>query len=583
VVKQKLTLTFGKINLWLLVIFKFMKNQNLKIVIIYLLSLITGILFGFNSLASKVADINSEIENAAGYNLHYNKSFLQDTLEFNILNYSIDLTLEPKGKKIKARVEILVARYKPGVEVLLNLSENMKIEFISINEKELEIKRIKDLVYLTYNNANPDTITIRAEYSGEPGKNKNFFFGKINGNQVIYTLNEPENARNWLLCRDTPSDKAGLQIRIANDPEFTSVSVGTLDSNYFDKSTGKKVYSWSTHYPVATYLISFYSAPYTSLFDSYKSEDGDSLELSIYGFKWHEEKFRIILADHKEFLSIMEQFFGKYPFSGEKYGVAAFLWQAGAMEYQTISGFGTGFIDNYPQNVNIFVHELAHQWFGNSITPKTWKDIWLNEGFATFAEWLYLEESGRRTEKDILSPRLELEKNPHLLSGKVYGSEDLFTLAVYIKGAWVLRMLRHELGDKNFFAMIREYYKIHQYGIASTSDFKEVVTKFAGRDLTQFFDQWIYEGEGIIELKPGELKSVKKGDFYEVFLPVSQVQKEDKEYNFKLDIGFSNSSDSQIHSFRIDNRNELIKLQLPFKPERFSIDPNHQTLLKVVE
>lgn len=560
-----------------------MKNQNLKIVIVYLLSIITGILFGWNSLAGKFADINAEIENAAGYNLHYNEVYFQDTLEYNVLNYNVNLILKPKEKEIKSRVEILVARYKPGVEVVLNLSVNMKIAHISINEKPIEVKREGDNVYLLYKNANPDTITIRAEYSGQPGKNKNFFFGKINGNQVIYTLNEPENARNWLLCRDTPADKAGLQIKIANDPEFTSVSVGKLDSSYVDASSGKKVYSWSSRYPIATYLISFYSAPYASLFDTYKSEDGDSLELSIYGFKWHEEKFRIILADHKEFFSIMEKYFGKYPFSEEKYGVAAFLWQAGAMEYQTISGFGTGFIDNYPQNVNIFVHELAHQWFGNSITPKTWKDIWLNEGFATFAEWLYLEESGRRTEKDILSPRLELEKNPHLLSGKIYGSEDLFTLAVYVKGAWVLRMLRHELGDEKFFAMIREYYKIHRYGNASTSDLKVIATKFAGKDLTQFFDQWIYEGAGIIELKPGEIKSHKNGDVYEVLLPVSQVQEEDREYNFKLDIRFSNSTSSQSFSFRIDKRNELIKLNLPFKPERFTIDPNHQTLLKVVE
>lgn len=566
-----------------MVIFKIMKTQILKIVTIYLISLFAGILFGWNSLAGKTADINSEIENAAGYNLQYNRNALQDTLEYNVLNYYVELTLEPKVKRLKSRVEILVARYKPGAEVVLNLSENMEIEFVSINGNRVEFKRAGDNVRLFWKNINPDTIKIAAEYSGEPGKNKNFFFGKINGNQVIYTLNEPENARNWLLCRDTPSDKAGLQIKIANESEFTSVSVGTLDSTYIDKTTGKKVYSWSSRYPIATYLISFYSAPYISLFDSYKREDGDSLELSIYGFKWHEEKFRIILADHKEFFPIMEKYFGKYPFSGEKYGVAAFLWQAGAMEYQTISGFGTGFIDNYPQNVNIFVHELAHQWFGNSVTPKTWKDIWLNEGFATFAEWLYLEESGRKTEKDILSPRLALEKNPHLLSGQIYGSEDLFTLAVYIKGAWVLRMLRHELGDEKFFAMIKEYYKTHRYGIASTSDFQEVATKFAGKDLNQFFEQWIYEGLGIIELKTGEMKSVKKGDVYEVLLPLSQVQEEEREYNFKLDIGFSNDGNSQIHSFRIDKRNEIIKLALPFKPERFTIDPNHKTLLKVVE
>jgi hypothetical protein len=98
---SKHTLTFGKINLQVMVIFKIMKTQILKIVTIYLISLFAGILFGWNSLAGKTADINSEIENAAGYNLQYNRNALQDTLEYNVLNYYVELTLEPKVKRIK--------------------------------------------------------------------------------------------------------------------------------------------------------------------------------------------------------------------------------------------------------------------------------------------------------------------------------------------------------------------------------------------------------------------------------------------------------------------------------------------------
>lgn len=566
-----------------MVIFEFMKNQTLKIVTIYLLSLFAGILFGWNSLVGKPDDTDSQISDVAGYNLNFEINNLQDTVEYDILKYKVEITLEPAEKKLKSNIEITVARYKPGVDVHLNLSENMMLESFTIEGKPVEFKREEDRVIITKMNNLSDTLVINAKYSGAPGKNKNFFFGKINGNQVIYTLNEPENARNWLLCKDTPADKALLQISISNDSTFTSVSIGRLDSSYIDKVTGKKVFQWSSNHPIATYLISFYSAPYLTLKDYYKYESGDSLELSIYGFKWQVEKFRIILADHKEFLSIMEKYFGKYPFSDEKYGVAAFLWQAGAMEYQTISGFGTGFFDDYPQNVNIFVHELAHQWFGNSVTPKTWKDIWLNEGFATFAEWIYLEESGKRTQKDLLSPRLVLEKNPHILEGPLYGSEDLFTLAVYIKGAWVLRMLRHEMGDEIFFETLNEYYKTHRYGNVSTNDLQKLLEKKTGRDFKKFFEQWVYAGRGIIELKPNEMKIVKKGDRYEVVLPVSQIQEENRVYNFKVDIRFSANSKSEIHSFRIDDRDEILKLSLPFKPEKYLIDPGHFTLLKVVE
>jgi len=563
-----------------MVIFGNMKFQNSKLVIIFILSSIFGFLFGWNSLFQHLSDSPNSYE-WFGFRKQMVETRLDSENKIDVLHYDINLKLDHSKKLIESTVSILLVKNKKDGEITLDLSKDLSVAEIKVDGKKVDFTRNEDKISINVVQIKKDTIEITAKYSGNPSKRKNFFFGKINGLEVIYTLNEPENARDWLLCKDQPDDKATLSFAISNDSTFTSVSLGKMDSVVTNSGSATKTFYWSTNYPVASYLISFYSSKYIQQSEKTRSISGDSLELSIYGFPWQKGKLKRIIDDHKDFIRILEKYLGEYPFQGEKYSVVAFLWQMGAMEYQTASGFGSGFIDNYPSNTNIFVHELGHQWFGNSVSPESWKDIWLNEGFATFTEWLYLEGSGKEEGKDYLNGVLEQEKNPQYFPGPIYASEELFSTGVYIKGAWILRMLRHEMGDEVFFKFLREYYETNKFLNSNTQKMIILANKISGKDFGYFFDQWLFEGEGVLTLEPGEMKVQEKNGRYEVSLKLNQIQEEKRIYNFLLDVKFSGSGKLSTKSFRVDKKENVLKTELEFKPVKFQLDPDNYTLFRL--
>ena len=137
-----------------------------------------------------------------------------------------------------------------------------------------------------------------------------------------------------------------------------------------------------------------------------------------------------------------------------------------------------------------YVHELSHHWWGNSVGPKTWNDIWLNEGFATYSEALYAEA---KHGKDALKSKMQSKFSDNF-RGTLYAPNNLFGETVYDKGAWVLHMLRFEIGDSSFFKSLHKYYDLYKYSNASVEDFKAVCENVSGMSLDKFFDQWVYTG-----------------------------------------------------------------------------------------
>lgn len=565
-----------------MVIFGNMKYRNFKIVTTFILAAVYGLLFGWNSLYYQSSK-SGETSEWYGFNKRLE---IHDTLSksgIDVLHYDISLDIDYLKKNIESTVEITLVATDQSDGLSLDLSEDMEIKELAVEGKKAEFSRVGDKVRINSAKLKKDTLTIIVRYDGNPSLRKNFFFGRINNLPVIYTLNEPENARDWLICNDIPGDKATLNFAITNDSGFTSVSSGNLDSVTSKPGSAKKTFYWSTDYPIATYLISFYSSKYVAEYGTFDGISGKNLSLSVFGFPWQKGKLKRILEDHKDFIKVMEKYFGEYPFQKEKYSVVAFLWQMGAMEYQTASGFGSGFIDNYPSNMNIFVHELGHQWFGNSVSPLTWKDIWLNEGFATFAEWLYLEESGKREGQDYLGPALKEEKKPHYFPGPIYAPEEIFSSGVYIKGAWVLRMLRHELGDEQFFKFLKEYYNRHKFSNADTKGLVEIVNEISGRNFDDFFDQWIFSGEGIVSLQAGKMQFEEKNGKYKVSLKLKQVQEEKRTYNMLMDIRFSGDKKSVTKTFRLNEREMVLSIDLDFKPSKFELDPENYSLFRMAD
>ncbi len=221
------------------------------------------------------------------------------------------------------------------------------------------------------------------------------------------------------------------------------------------------------------------------------------MNIEYYVFPKQLENAKIDFAEHPQYIHFFAKTFGEYPFIKEKYGVAEFLWQLGAMEHQTITGIGSNFVSGHNFFRDIYVHELAHQWWGDAISPKSWNDIWLNEGFATYCEALYYEHKSGK--KALISTMLS-KKQDNFKGKLIEPGDDMFSATIYDKGAWVLHMLRWQVGDSTFFNILREYYKEYKYKSASTKDFQSVCEKISSQDLSQFFNQWVYDGEGNITL-----------------------------------------------------------------------------------
>jgi len=222
--------------------------------------------------------------------------------------------------------------------------------------------------------------------------------------------------------------------------------------------------------------------------------------------------------------------YGQYPFINEKYGIVQFPW-GGGMEHQTLTSQGA-----FSSWLN--AHELAHQWWGDAVTCATWHDFWLNEGFATFSEALYLEKKPGGTPSAYLT-RMN-QRNPYDYSGSVYvyNTDMLGTIFstnnVYNKGAWAVHMLRHVLGDATFFQTLATYRSLYEGGSATTEDFRQVAQNVAGRDLSWYFNEWIY-GVGAPYYRYG-WQSVRIGSQDYVRLYIQQYQTQYPIFTMPIDI-----------------------------------------------
>ena len=499
----------------------------------------------------------------------------------DILHYDLFFDLYPEKKEFNASVNIKgVIRKKELKSLDLNFYDNFKIKSVKLNGKETYFSNEGKIISIFTDNSVTDTFMVTIVYSGTPKRVgfDGFSFGKINDEYLVYSLSEPDFASSWFPCNDFPSDKALTDIRIKNDSSQVSVSNGIL-VDIEDEGT-RRTYHWKTVYPISTYLIALYSSRYEHFNDYYVSLNGiDTMSIDYYVLPEHLENAGIDFKEHPTIMKFFAETFGEYPFIKEKYGVAEFLWQQGAMEHQTITGIGSNLVGGKNFFLDVYIHELAHHWWGNAVGPKSWKDIWLNEGFSTYCEALYAEyQSG----KDALRSTM-ISKHQNNFSGSLENpGAFLFSGTVYNKGAWVLHMLRWELGDKTFFNILREYFEKYKYSNASTNDFREVCEFVSGKDLNKFFDKWI-KGEGGIKLFYN-WQTEKTTTGYKVLIELKQVQDKNDDYHFPLEIGIKfGDKEIEYHRFDIDSNSMQITISSENKPVDIVIDPNNWLLLTAEE
>ena len=429
---------------------------------------------------------------------------------WDIQHYSFHLRFWPDRKELEGSVSIEANRTTGGQFVLH--SGGPQISDIQVNGQSVNWQNRSDSIILP--TPDEESITVEAQWTSRSNRST---LGGLNWeNNVIYSQNQPESARKWLISHDNPADKATLSWKITAPNNLIVAANGELLSTQTDN--GWTTWNWSFAGQIPTYLMAVHLSEYNVL------EWGDNLPITAWVYPGTEEQAMEVLGTTEQIIDHFSNLYGPYPWS--RYGNAIAPMQ-GAVENTMVTTFGEDLIfSDWGEMMN--AREIGHHWWGNNVTIGSWSDIWLNEGFASYSESLWYEQyygsDGLKEYVDMQTESYrewsEAEQNTTVHDPSLTWGEG-----IHDKGAVILHMLRGIIGDDVFFESLRNYENQYRFSNAATSDFIRSVSETAGEDMSWFFDGWLYTvGEPIYtyEVQSTQLDS----DVYQVDVIVSQDKTE---------------------------------------------------------
>jgi len=441
-----------------------------------------------------------------------------------------------------------------------------------------------------------ETLVIAIHYHGRPANPRDPYIGWPYGylastdtswTHCFFSFDEPVGARSWIPCYDSPYDKATLEMYLTVPNAWSIGSNGLLRWRR-DNGNGTTTWFWEQVQPIATYLIMVATS------DSYAEFEQDSYNyqgpMKIHYFVNRRDSARaqadfVNLPDMVDWFS---QRYGLYPF--DKYGMAAVTspFIGGAMEHQTLTTIISYLIRGDRRYELVWAHELAHMWWGDMVTLQDWPYIMLNEGFATFAAGNYYEHQAGWTGyqsymngcKGSYFHEDSIARYPLYNPPPVY----LFGSAEYNKGAWVLHMLRHVLGDStNFFTVMRNYGQDHRHRNATFAEFQLEAELVYGSSLDWFFQPWLYSA-GYPEYRWGWRVRDLGGGQYAADVSIRQVQTRQPTTVFTMPVEFTlwNSGDTsgtkRTYRAWVGQPFQGLTFTMGFRPDTLFFDRNNWIL-----
>jgi aminopeptidase N len=468
----------------------------------------------------------------SGQAVDYSQKPLQSerSRSFDALHYLVKIALDLDRKSFEGATTVTLSSFRDGLEACVLDAEEFAVTSVvdeygaplrfEQSDKELKVVLLRPAKF-------GKIVTFTCKYNGrEPRKGLQFVDETPENPRLVWSDSWPDNVHHWFPCFDYPNDKATSEIVATVKAGLKVASNGRLVGVFEDPAAGTVTYHWSQELPHSTYLIFLAAAPYVVVRDSYRT-----LPVNYWVYPGDEAKARPTYGKTPRMIAFFNEIFG-YDYPWQKYDQISVPLGGGAESTSATAMTQRIMVAEEDEPdfsaIGIVSHELAHQWWGDLITLRSWGHAWMNESFGTYSDYLYFrhekgDDEGAVNLQDKLAAYLREAKTRYIrpiVSDRYDRPEDMFDSHSYPKGALVLHMLRSILGDEIFFKTLGQFLHRYAFDAVDTADFIRSVKTVTGQNLDWFFDQWLFKpGHPVFDLR-SEWDAARKV----VRLKVAQVQ-----------------------------------------------------------
>lgn len=510
-------------------------------------------------------------------NMYYDKQLDK----YDLYYLELDLNISDQTTYLMGSAKLFGKSTKSLDTLIIELNNSMTVDSIIFNNIKIShIHQNHQIQYILDEELDPNIqFTAQVFYKGTPDPNGRGVTNGYDSNwakKMTWTLSESFHAYEWWPCKQVLSDKIDSSlISLTCDDDCMAGSNGLLIETK-TKPNNKKQYIWKSNYPINYYLISFAVAEYQdySLYAYPTGSDPILIQNFVYDSPNYLNNNKSDIDKTASMIELFSERFGLYPFAKEKYG-HCLTTLGGGMEHQTMSTMGAFYY-------NLVSHELGHMWFGDYVTCATWQDIWINEGFASYTEYVALQYlvSQLRADEWIEDAQTRALTQPYgsvyVPFGDAFNESRIFNYSLsYKKGACIIHTLRHQINnDEIFFTSLQAF--LNEYGndVASGEDFKGVIEAETGIDFETFFDQWYYGyGYPTFNIQYSQLNDT-------LYLNVQQETSSNKTPLFQLHVEYKlqyTGGDTTLSLYQSSN-NETFKILIDKEVKNIVVDPKEKIL-----
>jgi len=479
----------------------------------------------------------------------------QATIDFKLLKQTDTITLNLVNKEASGK----------GMEVV-NVFYNRKKTSFTQENNTLNISVLNKIITKNH--------SVDIFYKGVPKDGLIISKNKY-GDRTFFGDNWPNRAQNWLPCIDYLADKAYVEFFVSAPSKYSVVANGNLKESYH-LTKGFTIHHWQSSVPLPTDVMVIGIAQFAV--QNLKKING--IPVSSWVYPQNKKEGFYDYAQARGILKYYINLFGPYPY--KKLANVQSKTRFGGMENASTIFYSEKSVTGKRDQESLLAHEIVHQWFGNSATEKDWSHLWLSEGFATYFTNVYLEN---KYGKEKLDAQLKQQRQKIIAFSKKWQKPVVDTQTTnlmrllnansYQKGGWFLHMLRRKIGDKLFFKSIRTYYNKYKLNNAGTRDFQRVVEQVSGKNLTSFFNQWLYH------VGQPKLTVVWGYNHKKININVSQIQEFATVFNFPLTVKFVfNDNTSLLKTFNIRKKENTFSFLSNKAPIKIILDPNTNLLFE---